>query len=179
LPEDKNQLLKNALLDLAATAPESGLLISKLAEIFFALHTISASSAPLADPRLKKVFSCLYQFTETTVSHLKLAKTVAISVSHLSRFFRHETGGTLRNFKLWQRTLNGTNLILQGKSITEASLEAGFADTAHFSRSFKRQFGISASTLKQHAKEVFCFDSDSDELLSDAIKKRETDDSYL
>jgi len=37
-------------------------------------------------------------------------------------------------------------LALSGVSLTDAALAAGFADSAHFARSVRRQFGLSPST---------------------------------
>ena len=39
-------------------------------------------------------------------------------------------------------------LVAKGKSLTTAAHEAGFADSAHFSRTFKRMFGIPAAALQ-------------------------------
>jgi AraC-like DNA-binding protein len=35
----------------------------------------------------------------------------------------------------------------EGRNLTEAAHAAGFADSAHFSRAFKRNFGLPATTL--------------------------------
>ena len=41
------------------------------------------------------------------------------------------------------------NLLLQGKnSPSEVYVQSGFEDLAHFSRAFKKQFGISPSKVK-------------------------------
>jgi AraC-like DNA-binding protein len=37
----------------------------------------------------------------------------------------------------------------EGKSLTEAAHQAGFSDSAHFSRTFKRTFGLPATTLER------------------------------
>ena len=38
--------------------------------------------------------------------------------------------------------------IAAGVSLTEAAHEAGFADSAHFSRTFRRMFGVAAAALR-------------------------------
>jgi AraC-like DNA-binding protein len=115
---------------------------------------------PLPQPNLRvgSVVKQLRQRGNHHLSHTVLADAAALSDSHLSHLFRKETGMALRGYKLWRRTMEGTQLILQGKSITEASFESGFADTAHFSRSFKQQFGISPSALLIHAQKVIWLD---------------------
>ena len=39
--------------------------------------------------------------------------------------------------------------VINGKSITEASLEAGFSSSAHFAETNKRLFGLSAMSIKK------------------------------
>jgi AraC-like DNA-binding protein len=125
--------------------------ITRLLEI---LTDIAKLSEHTTSPRIQKVIHQIHEYRHCKISHDKLASTLAISKSHLSHLFRQETGVALRRYKLWQRTIEGTHLILQGKSITDASLQSGFSDTAHFSRSFKQQFGITPTMLKQYAQEV-------------------------
>lgn len=39
--------------------------------------------------------------------------------------------------------------VSQGKPLTDSAFDAGFADAAHFSRTFRRHFGISPRVLLQ------------------------------
>ena len=39
--------------------------------------------------------------------------------------------------------------IINGKSITDASVEAGFSSSTHFAETNKRVFGLSANTIKK------------------------------
>jgi AraC-like DNA-binding protein len=41
-----------------------------------------------------------------------------------------------------------------GASLTEAAHEAGFADSAHFSRTFRRTFGLPAASLRVNGRFV-------------------------
>jgi AraC-like DNA-binding protein len=123
--------------------------------------------AAQTNQRIGHVMKQLRQRGNHNLSHAVLADAAALSNSHLSHLFRQETGIALRGYKLWRRTMEGTHLMLQGKSITEASFESGFADTAHFSRSFKQQFGISPSALITHVQEVIWLDGH--DLTSDTI----------
>ena len=42
----------------------------------------------------------------------------------------------------------GVRVVAGGASLTAAAHEAGFADSAHFSRTFRRMFGVAAAALK-------------------------------
>ena len=56
----------------------------------------------------------------------------------------------MRRLVLWQRLRQALRLAMAGESLTNAAIAAGFADSAHFSRSVRKQFGIRADlTLRQ------------------------------
>lgn len=80
-----------------------------------------------------------------TVSHL--AKRAGLSVSRFQHRFRAHVGMAVRPYLRWRRMLLASSLVLQGSSITDAALEAGFSDAAHFSNTLRRHFGISPRTL--------------------------------
>ena len=48
---------------------------------------------------------------------------------------------------LWRRLIRALEVYAGGQSLTEAAHMAGFSDSAHFSRVFKRFFGLPATTL--------------------------------
>ncbi|MYN45617.1 helix-turn-helix domain-containing protein [Pseudoduganella sp. FT93W] len=63
--------------------------------------------------------------------------------------FRHRLalalGTPFRRFVLWRRLRLAATLLAQGCDATQAAHGAGFADAAHFARTLKRQFGVTAS----------------------------------
>jgi AraC family transcriptional regulator len=65
-------------------------------------------------------------------------------VSHL---FVEQTGLPFRTYLLWLRLTKAVESMAAGASLTEAAHEAGFADSAHFSRTFRRMFGVAAAAL--------------------------------
>jgi AraC-like DNA-binding protein len=75
----------------------------------------------------------------------EIAAAAHISVRHLHRLFS-STGSTLgdciRARRLEQCRNDLANPRLRSKTITEIAFFWGFSDSAHFSRSFRRQFGI-------------------------------------
>jgi len=81
-----------------------------------------------------------------TLSARELANTAALSISQLERLFSGALKLSVRRLVLWQRLRVALRLALSGVSLTDAALAAGFADSAHFARSVRRQFGLSPST---------------------------------
>jgi AraC-like DNA-binding protein len=59
-----------------------------------------------------------------------------------------ETGLPFRTYVLWLRLIRAADAHAGGLSLTEAAQDAGFADSAHLSRTFKRMFGIPAAALE-------------------------------
>lgn len=75
----------------------------------------------------------------------EIAAAADISIRHLHRLFSN-SGGTLgdaiRERRLEQCRDDLTNPGLSRKTITEIAFAWGFSDSAHFSRSFRKQFGV-------------------------------------
>ena len=59
---------------------------------------------------------------------------------------------SVRRLVLWQRLRVALQLALGGSSLTEAATCAGFADSAHLSRSVRQQFGIRADRTLRHLR---------------------------
>lgn len=75
----------------------------------------------------------------------EIAAAVDISVRHLHRLFSNAgntVGDCIRARRLEQCRNDLANPRLRSKSITEIAFSWGFSDSAHFSRSFRRQFGV-------------------------------------
>jgi AraC family transcriptional regulator len=60
-----------------------------------------------------------------------------------------ETGIRFRPYVLWLRLEIAVASYAAGNSLTEASYAGGFADSAHFSRTFKRMFGVAAISVQR------------------------------
>jgi AraC-like DNA-binding protein len=76
------------------------------------------------------------------------AQSVGLSPSRASHLFVQETGLPFRTYVLWLRVRRAVDAHISGASLTEAAQEAGFADSAHLSRTFRRMFGLPAASLE-------------------------------
>ena len=72
---------------------------------------------------------------------------VHLSESRLRHLFVEQTGLAFKTYMLWLRMVHALQIYAEGHSLTDAAHGAGFADSAHFSRIFKRTFGLPATTL--------------------------------
>jgi AraC-like DNA-binding protein len=71
-----------------------------------------------------------------------LARAAGIGPYHLCRVFRQEIGLSPHAYQVLVRVRRAKALLTQGLSIAHVAAEAGFADQAHFTRHFKRTFGV-------------------------------------
>lgn len=61
--------------------------------------------------------------------------------------FKEQVGIPIRRYILWTRLQVSVQHVLQGETLTQAAHSAGFADSAHFSRTFSDMFGIRPSDV--------------------------------
>jgi AraC family transcriptional regulator len=99
------------------------------------------------DPRIKRVLERLAMELDTRLSVVQAAGIACLSESRFSHLFVTEVGLPFRTYLLWRRMMVSVNRIAAGETLTSAAHEAGFADSAHFSRTFLRMFGVPASLL--------------------------------
>ena len=64
-----------------------------------------------------------------------------------------------------RRCVEGGVLVAKGVSITEAAHNAGFTDSAHFSRVFKKLFGITLSSALQERMPVLVIGDVDEQIL--------------
>ena len=109
------------------------------------------------DTRIIKVLRYLQEGPGLTVSAAVLAHYVSLSPDRLTHLFRQEVGIPIRRFILWQKLRRATLVACQGKSLTVAAHAGGFTDSAHFTHSFQKLFGINPSFLfsPQHPLNVY------------------------
>lgn len=140
LPDD---VVRKALTAIAAATPEQ-LLPAVLAEISSSPKT---NLALTRDAVIEGLIAGLPQPLPERLGIATLAKRAGLSPSRLQHRFRAHTGLALRPYLRWRRLLTAMNAVRQGQALTNAALDAGFADAAHFSRTVRRHFGITPSAL--------------------------------
>jgi AraC-like DNA-binding protein len=110
-------------------------------------HVAGHAQAPEPDRRVRQIIKWANQNLDRRLAIKEAAKGVGLSPSRASHLFAEETGLPFRTYVLWLRLLRAVNAYRGGTNLTEAAQEAGFADSAHLSRTFKRMFGLPAAAL--------------------------------
>lgn len=85
-----------------------------------------------------------------SVSAATLARSVHLSLSQLERLFGEHLGLPVRRLVLWRRLRLAIFLVSAGHTLTQAAHEAGFADSAHFSRTMRAMLGVRADHSLRH-----------------------------
>ncbi len=113
-----------------------------------AIHALApATEAAVPDPRIQRIIDFAAANLDRPLSLAEASDGVYLSPSRLRHLFVEHTGLAFKTYILWLRLVRAVSLYAEGASLTEAAHEAGFSDSAHFSRIFKRTFGLPATTL--------------------------------
>lgn len=107
--------------------------------------------APVAppDPRVRRIVDYVAAHIEEPLDLARAAENIHLSPSRLRHLFVEQTGLAFKTYVLWRRLMRAVRRYGEGASLTEAAHAAGFADSAHFSRTFKRSFGLPATSLRR------------------------------
>lgn len=98
-------------------------------------------------PRVAKALTYIHNAQGKELTLKQLAEEVFLSESRLSHLFKSEIGIPIQRYLLWYKVVQTAFNIGRGMSLTDAADEAGFADSAHFSRTFRAMFGTTPSQI--------------------------------
>ncbi|XDD46358.1 helix-turn-helix transcriptional regulator [Leptospira sp. WS39.C2] len=104
------------------------------------------------DPRIQKIAKKIRLEIPSSIRMKEIGKDFSISEDRLIRLFKENLGIPLRRYLLWVRILRAVKEIKAGNNLTDAAHAAGFSDSAHFSRTFKENFGFTPSLFFGHLK---------------------------
>jgi AraC-like DNA-binding protein len=124
------------------------------------LDGYSGHAEQTVDPRIQAVLDLLREkYLSPTPAIAELASHACLSESRLMHLFIEQIGIPLRRYVLWQRVMTAVQFAVQGESLTEAAHNAGFSDSAHLSRTFRRMYGITLSKILKNSRfiqVIFC-----------------------
>lgn len=94
------------------------------------------------DPRIRSVLDRLAANLEAPPKLEEAARGVGLSATRLTHLFKEQVGLPMRPYVLWLRLRHALTQALAGASMAEAAHAAGFSDSAHFTRTCQRMFGL-------------------------------------
>jgi AraC-like DNA-binding protein len=107
---------------------------------------------PPADQRVEAMLAYVAGSLDGPITLPEAASAACLSPSRARHLFAAQTGLPFKTFVLWRRIEKAVALYAAGASLTDAAHEAGFADSAHLSRTFRRTFGLPAAALQVNAR---------------------------
>jgi AraC-like DNA-binding protein len=99
------------------------------------------------DPRVQRILTWAPAQIQKPVSLADAARLVGLSSGRARHLFVEQTGLPFRTWLLWLRLQKAIEGHARGLSLTDAAHDAGFSDSAHFSRTFRTMFGVTADSL--------------------------------
>lgn len=100
------------------------------------------------DARVARVIGMLATRLDDAPTLKEAAGLARLSPDRFRHLFVEETGLQYRSYVLWLRLGRAVAAFASGHSLTEAAHAAGFSDSAHLSRTFRRTFGLVPSMLR-------------------------------
>jgi AraC-like DNA-binding protein len=99
------------------------------------------------DGRVDKAIAYIHAHIHAAITLDETAAAAALSPGRFRHLFVAQTGTSFRAYVLWMRLNVAIQFAMAGQSWTEAAHAAGFADSAHLTRTFRRMFGMNPAAL--------------------------------
>jgi len=114
------------------------------------LERLAEVPGPIAPPdsRIAASMQWIRDHLGSDITLDDAAASVHLSPSRFRHLFVAQTGISFRAYLRWARIESAVRAAFSGKSWTQAAQEAGFADSAHLSRTCRSMFGMSPNRLE-------------------------------
>ena len=127
---------------------------SALSYRIFVQCVLACSEITVAEPlppdtRIECALTYIQSKLHERITCDDVAGYIFLSTGRFSHLFKEQVGMTFAAYLIYQRVIKTYTDMINGKSITDASLDAGFSSSAHFAETNKRLFGLSASIVKK------------------------------
>lgn len=106
----------------------------------------------VSDERIQQAVSFMSEQSLKKVSTAAIAEAVFLSESRLTHLFKEQMHIPIRRYLLWLRLMDAIENIVSGEPFTSVAHDAGFADSAHLSRTFRSMFGLTLSNLFKNSQ---------------------------
>jgi AraC-like DNA-binding protein len=121
------------------------------------LETLGAPTAPSSPvhPRVRRLLRLLATMpVRGAVPVEELARAAGLSPGRLMHAFEASIGIPIRPYLLWLKLQRAGAAIAGGASLSVAAHAAGFADSAHMARTFRRMMGAAPSEIRRATQDA-------------------------
>lgn len=114
------------------------------------VHVLTRGIEPfvITDERILRAVAYIKANLDKPITLDDVAAEACLSSGRFRHLFVEQTGMGLRPYILWRRFMHVWELIMDGASLSHAAHEAGFADSAHLTRTSKRMIGVAPSMFR-------------------------------
>lgn len=118
----------------------------------YCVPIIRNESANKSNPHIHKIINYIENNYEHKIMLEDISAHTHLNISYLSELFKEYMDMSISDYILnYRLSIAKNNLLnLPDTSISEIALSCGFYDTAHFSKAFKKQFGVTAREYRNH-----------------------------
>ena len=102
----------------------------------------------VTDERIIRATEYINSHLDDALTLEEVARVACLSPSRFRHLFSEQVGMGLRPYILWRRFVLVWDVLMLGKTLSEAAHAAGFADAAHLSRTSVRNFGFAPSGIQ-------------------------------
>lgn len=113
------------------------------------VQSLTQHSEPsvLSDERILRAVRYVNDHLSASITLKQVAGVACLSPSRFRHLFAEQTGMGLRQYVLWRRFVSVWEHRMAGASLSTAAHAAGFADSAHLTRTSRRMIGIAPSLM--------------------------------
>jgi transcriptional regulator GlxA family with amidase domain len=137
-----------ALFDAYDKAAPDAALVSAACALISRLAATTTVPRPALDPRIQRTLERIRARIGEPLLLADLAAAACLSPDRFRHLFLEQTGIRFRPYVLWLRMEVALAAYAAHSTLTDAAHAGGFADSAHFSRTFKSMFGIAPSSIQ-------------------------------
>jgi AraC family transcriptional regulator len=109
--------------------------------------TLRTEPRTAGDERILRAVKYVNEHLSAPLTLKQVAAVAYLSPSRFRHLFAEQTGMGLRQYVLWRRFVSVWEHRMKGVSLSTAAHAAGFADSAHLTRTSRRMFGMPPSAL--------------------------------
>jgi AraC-like DNA-binding protein len=109
--------------------------------------TLHSDPAVPSDERILRAVKFVNEHLSEQITLAQVAGVAYLSPSRFRHLFAQQIGMGLRQYLLWRRFVSVWERRMNGESLSSAAHSAGFADSAHLTRTCRRMFGIPPSLM--------------------------------
>lgn len=113
-----------------------------------------AAAPPALDERIARSLLPLRVARDEPLARQMLAAGANLSASRFNHLFSAEMGVSFRDYRIWSQVRAAIMGFQPKRSLTDAALHGAFADSSHFSRIFRKTFGMTPSAVLKPLQEV-------------------------